>query len=152
VVVDSNGNPAYVVQELRSAGRGDHIVAVDPTTMQITAEVVGRQGVQQSGADPAQPAAEGPEVIVAPGSDYSDPAMAMVSRASQGYYDIAAEVWFELTRGQPYPRDEDGTPLDPGSVFLALTEMPGVNKATSEQLFAMADRYQGMVEQVVRSA
>ncbi|MBM9468657.1 hypothetical protein [Nakamurella leprariae] len=95
--------------------------------------------------DPARPTA-GPEAIVAPTTaDLSIPGVALVQHGVQGMYDVAAEVWWSLTGGEPYPRADDGTPFNPGQVFGMLGDREDTPPDHKDSLSDMQARWDRML-------
>jgi hypothetical protein len=148
IVNDETGAPAYVVSELSAAGETDAVSIIDPqtgTVIQTFGFVNGEEvSVDQGGGEPTpepSPTA-GPEKIVAPGSELAtNPLASMTYQMTQNQYDIASQVWWDLTGGdEPYPRSATGQPLDPGMVFAMLADRPEL-AAYKDDLVSMAESY-----------
>jgi hypothetical protein len=166
VVPDEQGRPAYVVAELSATGESDYVAVLDPDTGELMQEYgyhdgervdLGQPGDMEivPGEAPAEevtpapqaaPGAEeaavtpttGPERIVAPGAESANnPMLAMTYQMSQRQYDIASELWFQLTGGEPYPRNEQGQPYGPAMVLSMLVDRPDVSDEYDDELKSM---------------
>jgi len=114
-------------------------------------------GAVDGSADPAEtvglapensPAATGgPEKIIAPGGYSGDGAIQGVYyQMTQNMYDVASQVWFDLTDGEPYPRSAGGAPLNPGEVFAQLGDRPDVSAEDKDELKQMAETWNHSIQ------
>jgi hypothetical protein len=167
VVNDEEGRPAFVVAEITATGEADYVAVLDPATGDIVQQfgfVDGERvemdangnmvdaGGPQPAAEPAAPLPDGevapqgtptsgPEKIVAPGMELvTDTMSAMTYQATQKHYDIASELWWELTGGEPYPRSETGMPLGPAMVLAMLVDRPDVPQEYKQPLQEMISK------------
>lgn len=169
VLVNSpDGQTAWVVTELDATGRTDSVMVINPVTYEIVQAYIITDGVAEDATaeargevapstDPApvpgsdergqvQPTTSGPEQIVAPGAEsVTNSSLAITYQSTQRMYDIASQVWFDLTGGEPYPRTDTGVPRDPGMVFAMLQDHPDVPDSYDDELSQMQQNWNNTV-------